>query len=80
MSYMKTYEKSRKLDNVQKNTARNILLNETWRFETLFSFAFENVVLYETILFYSPHFMILYFTCFLSLITPVVVFFFFNLL
>ena len=42
---MKTYEKSRKLDNVQKNAARNILLNETWRFEISFSFAFENVVL-----------------------------------
>ena len=38
---MKTYEKSRKLDIVQENIT--ILLNETWRFETPFSFAFENV-------------------------------------
>ena len=42
---MKKYEKSRKLDIVKKNIARNILLNKTWRFETPFLLAFENVVL-----------------------------------
>ena len=45
---MKRYEKSRKLDTVQKNITRNILLNETCRFETPFLFAFENVLLYKT--------------------------------
>ena len=62
---MKTYEKSRKLDIVKKNIARNILLNETWRFETPVLLTFENAVLYKTrnftpISFYSPHFKILY--------------------
>ena len=49
---MKTYEKSRKLDIAQKNIVRNILLNETWRFETAFLFAFENVVLYKIFIFF----------------------------
>ena len=56
---MKTYEKSRKLDIVQKNITRNILLNETWRFETPFLFAFENVVLYKTGILHLFHFKVL---------------------
>ena len=56
---MKTYEKSRKLDIVQKNITRNILLNETWRFETPFLFAFENVVLYKTGILHLFYFKVL---------------------
>ena len=56
---MKTYEKSRKLGIVQKNIARNILLNETLRFETPFLFAFENVVLYKTGILHLFHFVVL---------------------
>ena len=56
---MKTYEKSRKLDIVQKNIARNILLNETWRFETSFLFTFENVVLYKTGMLHLFNFIVL---------------------
>ena len=53
------YEKSGKLDIVQKNIARNILLNETWKFKTSFLFAFENVVLYKTGILQLFHFIVL---------------------
>ena len=56
---MKTYEKSRKLDIVQKNIARIILLNETWRFEIPLLFAFENVVVYKTGILHLFHFVVL---------------------
>ena len=56
---MKTYEQSRKLDIAQKNIARSILLNETWRFETLFLLAFENVVLYKTGILHLFQFIVL---------------------
>ena len=56
---MKTYEKSRKLHIVQKNIVRNILLNENWRFETAFLFAFENVVLYKIGILHLFHLIVL---------------------